>query len=54
MTEIQYHTVFHNLLGKPQKSSSTNGQAIKRGGGGKAQAIKEKELFLRLKNSDGH
>ena len=37
-------------LGKPQKkNSSTNGRAIKRGGGGgKGRAIKEKITFLKL------
>ena len=40
--------VFQHALGKPQKkSSSTNGRAIKRGGG-KGRAIKEKKLFLKL------
>ena len=34
-------------LGKPKKSSSLNGRAIKRGGG-KGPAIKEKNLFLEL------
>ena len=33
------------LLGKPQKSYFPNGRAIKRRGGGKGPAIKEKKLF---------
>ena len=33
-------------LGKPQKKSSTNGQAIKRGV--KAGPLRKKELFLKL------
>ena len=45
------------VLGKPQKkSSSTNGQAIKRWGeGGKVRAIKEKRFFfilLQFKNKN--
>ena len=38
------HTDKLRDLGKPQKKSSTNGQAIKRGGGGRA--IKEKRTFF--------
>ena len=37
-----------HCLGKPQKNSSTNGQAIKRGGG-KGRVIKEKKNFLKTK-----
>ena len=33
-------------LGKPQKKSSLNGRAIKREGGVKGRAIKEKHTFL--------
>ena len=33
-------------LGKLQKKSSSNGQAIKRGGGGKGRAIKEKRTIF--------
>ena len=47
MFSTKRHLFIYNIcLGKPQKKSSTNGQAIKRGGGGKGRAIKEKKLFF--------
>ena len=44
---IQY-IFWKHWLGKPQKkkSSSTNGQAVKRGGGVKAGPLRKKELFF--------
>ena len=38
------HGFLVTRLGKPQKGSSTNGQAIQ-GGGGKGRAIKKKRTF---------
>ena len=37
---------FQCPLGKPKKSSSFNGRAIKRGGGVRGQTIKEKNFFF--------
>ena len=46
---IGYHGDYPDWLGKPQKSSSTNGQAIKRG------ALRAINFFYSYKkSSDGH